>query len=245
MTDCLIIGFNDFDFQEYVKMVKSMGVNSGAYRDLSLAFIEYQGRPFRSMDILNHFCFENEGGTQRPFSNADFLWPVVAYLGSYLAKRGFTFEYVNLFQMEKDRLRDILSGSKVLTVAITTTLYVSPHPILEIISFIREHNQTAKIIVGGPYIANQAKTLDRDGLQNVFKYLGADIYVISQEGEFALANILKALKQDISLDGVDNIAYRSGREYTMTLASTESNPLEENMVDYTLFPNHQIDQFIS
>ncbi|MEW6736577.1 MAG: PhpK family radical SAM P-methyltransferase, partial [Acidobacteriota bacterium] len=57
--DCLIIGFNDSEFEQYVKMVKSMGTDSGAYKDLSLAFIEYKNKPYRSMDILNHFYFES------------------------------------------------------------------------------------------------------------------------------------------------------------------------------------------
>src|SRR2546429_3210442 len=138
MIDCLIIGFNDSDFSEYVHMVGSMGKDSGAYRDLDLAFITYDGKPQRSMDILNHFYAQGLGGPHKPFSNVDFLWPVVTYLGSYLQQRGLSFDYVNLFHLEKDRLKEKLIKNDILTIAITTTLYVSPQPILEIISFIRE-----------------------------------------------------------------------------------------------------------
>ncbi|MBV8416099.1 MAG: hypothetical protein JO251_12895, partial [Verrucomicrobia bacterium] len=53
MTDCLIIGFNDADFDDYVRMVKAMGVDAGAYRDLRLAFIEYEGRAYRALDLLS------------------------------------------------------------------------------------------------------------------------------------------------------------------------------------------------
>jgi anaerobic magnesium-protoporphyrin IX monomethyl ester cyclase len=56
-TDCLIIGFNDSSFADFVEMVRSMGVDSGAYRDLNLAFVDYAGKPHRSMDILNRFYF--------------------------------------------------------------------------------------------------------------------------------------------------------------------------------------------
>ncbi len=245
MIDCLIIGFNDSDFGTYVDLLTSMGTDSGAFRDLNLAFIEHEGKPYRSMDILNRFYWEDKPGEHKPFHNADFLWPVVTYLGSYLSKRNLTFDYVNLFHLEKEKLREKLMNNEVLTVAITTTLYVSPHPILDIVPFVREHNDKAKILIGGPYISNQPKLADQQTTQRLFDYLGADIYVISQEGEAALVNTIKALKNGTSLDKVDNIAYRDGHKFVMTATSIESNPLEENRVDYSLFPRHEMDEFVT
>ena len=241
MIDCLIIGFNDYDFNRYANMIESMGKKWGAYRDLALAFIEKDGRYYRALDLLSHF----QGPEGRFYHNTDFLWPTIAYLGSYLHKRGHTFDYVNLFQMEKDKLKQRLSDDDVLTVAITTTLYVSPHPILEIVSFIREHSAKARIVIGGPYIANQASMLDRNGIENIFRYIGADIYVINREGEAALAGILAALKDGSDLGAIENIAYRKFNDYVFTSAYVESNPLEDNMVDYRLFPREDIGQFVS
>jgi len=137
MTDCLIIGYNDSSFSGYVEMVRGMGEGSGAYRDLNLAFVELMGQPRTSMNLLNRFHFEGRPEAAKPFHNCDFLWPTITYLGTFLARRGFSFDYVNTFQLEQDALREKLLNDDVLTVAITTTLYVSPHPILEIISFIR------------------------------------------------------------------------------------------------------------
>src|ERR1051325_8284012 len=114
--DCLIIGYNDANFEDYVSMVKSMGAESGAFRDLNLAYIDYDNRPSRSMDILNLFRAESEGGGHRPYHNADFLWPVVSYLGSYLYRRGFSFDYVNLFHLEKEKLKDKLLNEDILTI---------------------------------------------------------------------------------------------------------------------------------
>lgn len=245
MIDCLIIGFNDSNFADYVEMVKSMGEDSGSYRDLKLAFVNYDDRPQRSLDLLTRFYYEDRAETPRPFHNADFLWPVVSYLASYLSKRGFSFDYVNLPHLEREKLKEKLRGEEVLTVAITTTLYVSMHPILDLVGFIREHNEKAKIIVGGPYISNQPKLGDETALQRLFKYIGADIYVISSEGEAALAGVLGALKNGAALDAVDNIAYRDGDRYVLTNASVEMNPLEENMVDYSLFPAEEIGQFVT
>jgi len=245
MTDCLIVGFYDSDFPAYVDMVRSMGAESGAYRDLALAFVEYDNKPQRGMDILNHFYFQDKAGPHKHFHNADFIWPVVTYLSSYLKKHGLSFDYVNLPHIEREKFKDLLLNDDILTIAITTTLYVSAHPILEIISFIRQYNQNARIVVGGPYISNQIKTAEPEVNQQVFKYLGADFYVFCQEGELALVNLIKALKNGTDLDRVDNIAYRQGRNYHMTSSSIESNPLEENPIDYTLFPRDEVDQFVT
>lgn len=244
-TDCLIIGFNDGDFQEYVEMTKSMGTSSGAYRDLNLAFIEYGGKPQRSVDMLNHFYSLNKKGAHKPFHNADFLWPVVTVLGSYLAKNGFSFDYVNLFHLEKERLKRKLMSEDILTIAITTTLYVSPYPILEVLSFVRQYNKTAKIVLGGPYVSNQVKMADPDTVQELFNYIGADFYVNNSEGEFALANIIQVLKAGASPDNIDNIAYRRGEEYVITQSSIESNDLEENQVAYGLFSKEDFGEFVT
>ena len=242
MVDCLLIGFNDTDFEDYVNLVRSMGTNTGAYRDLNLHFVEHEGKPYRSMDILNYFQDKERA---EPFHNADFLWPVILYLGTYLSRRGLSFDYVNLFHLERDKLRDKLLNDDILTIAITTTLYVAPHPILEIMSFIKRYNRTAKVVVGGPYILNQVRMSGPAVLQRLFRYIGADFYVIGSEGELALTNIIRALKNGSSFDDVDNVAYRNGDDYVLTTDSGEANSLEQNVVDYGLFAKQEFGEFVS
>lgn len=244
MIDCLLIGFNSSNFPDFVQMVKAMGDDSGAFKDLELAYIEYQHRPYQSMDILNHFYAEGKESHQ-PFHNADFVWPVITYLGTYLSRRGLSFDYVNLFQTEKEKLKEKLLANEYLTIAITTTLYVSPHPVMEIMSFIRKYNKKARVVIGGPHIANSSKVADEASLQSFFKYLGGDFYVISSEGEETLVNLIKALKQGTDLAAVENIAYRRGKEFVLTPQTIERSKLEENMVDYTLFPRGEFGEFVS
>lgn len=244
MIDCLVIGFNDSDFPSYVDMVKSMGTDSGAYKDLNLAYVDYQGKPYRSMDLLNLFHAERHQGDILPLHNSDFLWPVITYLCTYLWRRGFTYDYVNLPHLEKEKLIDKLKNNDILTIAITTTLYVSVHPVLELMSLIRKYNPKAKVIVGGPYVSNLPKMTDGLTLQRMFKFIGADYYVISSEGEGALVNILNTLKSKGDFDKVDNIAYKKDKTYIMTNTSIESNPLEENLVEYGLF-KEDVNEFVT
>jgi len=248
MIDCLITGFYDYDLEKYVQMLKTYGVDSGAFKDLDLAIIKIGDKHYRALDVLSKFHYRGElNGSKehRGFHNADFLWPTIGYLGSYLAKRGFSFDYVNLFHFEREKLREKLQRDKVLTVAITTTLYVIPQPILEIIEFIRSVDQNTTIIVGGPYITNQMVDQDAAAIQRLFKLVGADIYVDSTEGEYALTQILAALKSNRSLKGIDNIAFRNNGAYEIGPKSTEANPLEENPVNYKLFPKEDLGEFVS
>lgn len=232
-TDCLIIGFYDFPFPDYVAMLQAAGSDAGAYQDLALAFIEHEGQPKRALDILSEFFHEGRPAPPRPFNNSDFLWPVVAYLTTYLRKRGFTAEYVNLPHFEKEKLREKLQQG-VRTVAITTTLYVSPHPILELVEMIREYAPAVKIIIGGPYISNQTHGMDRQDFCGLLEYLGGDIYILCQDGEATLEAVLRTLKHNSLLDMVPNLAFKNTQgAFTFTLPSPESNPLSENIIDYT------------
>lgn len=245
MTDCLIIGYNDSSFPEYVEMVAAMGRDSGAFHDLKLAYVDYEGVPHRSMDLLNRFFRDEQGRPGPGFHNCDFLWPTITYLGTFLHRRGFTFDWVNVFQLEKERLRQKLEKGDVLSVAITTTLYVTPYPILEIIEEVRRCSPQTRIIVGGPYIHNQVKMGDYGQLGALFELIGADYYVISQQGELALTRLLAALQAGREPEDVDNLAYRRGAGYVRTAVSREANPLAENRADYRLFSQDELGEFVS
>jgi anaerobic magnesium-protoporphyrin IX monomethyl ester cyclase len=244
MTDCLFIGHNDGHFPDYVKLVESWGTDTAIRRRLNLAFIEIDGVPHHCMDVVNRY--NGRDGRERPkLSNMDFLWPAVSYLASYVARRGFTFDFVCRFQEEKAALADRLSRDDVLAVAVTTTLYVDNWSIEEVIGFVREHNRSARIIVGGPYIRNLAAALPPPALERFFTRLGTDVYVISPEGELALTKVLDALKHGRCLQGIDNIAYREDGGFVRTATSAESNSLSENMIDYGVFPPDRVGDCVS
>jgi len=237
MTDCLIVGNNDSNFAEYLEMVRSMGTESGAYQDLFLAFMNYQDHPYRALDIMTRFHYEGrEHKDYRPFHNMDFLWATVSYLGSYIAKRGYSFDYINAFQLEKEKFREKLLSDDLLSIAVTTTLYVVPQPVLEVVEFVRKYNKKVKIIIGGPHVQNQVKLAqDDDTVQRFFKYINADYYVISSEGEATLVKLLDMLKNGGDPSTINNLAYRQGDNYVITPTEVESNSITDEWVDYSLF----------
>jgi radical SAM PhpK family P-methyltransferase len=237
--DCLFIGHNEMDFAGYERIVRGMGTDSGAYKDLNLNFIRYNNEPYTVTDIFNLFNSfpDSPAGINKPLSTGDIFSNAIAYLGTYLQRRGFTFAYVNSFQDDKEELIGILEEENVLAIAITTTLYVSHLPIVEIVDFIKKHNRTAKIIVGGPFISTQVRIQNTPSLEYLFdRAIGADFYVNSSQGEAALVNILHALKHDLPPDQINNIYYKTDRGWISTPVSVEDNKLSENLVKWDLFP---------
>lgn len=238
--DCLIIGHNETDFEKYVDDVKEMGVNSGAYRDLELNFLRYNNRPYHAAGMFNYLCkrFRSPGESLEPIAEGESFGNTIAYLGSYLDNRGFTFDYVHSFQAEKDALAEKLKQDNILAIAITTTLYVHPVPVIEIMNFIKKYNRTAAIVVGGPFISTQCRVADPGTLEYLFNSIGADFYVNSSQGEGTLVKLLNALQENTSPANIENIYYKTdGGGYASTPLLKENNKLSQNMVNWDLFSN--------
>lgn len=238
-VDCLFIGHNEMNFVQYEESIRRMGIESGAYRDLNLNFVYYNNKPSHVSEIFNIFshCDYRFTGSSNPLSMGETFSAAIAYLGTWLANRGFTFDYVNSFQHQKEELAEKLGRLNILTVAIITTYYVSVLPIIEIVDFIRKYNQTAKIIVGGPFISTHALNQYPESLEYLLKNtIKADFYVNSSQGEATLVKIIHALKENLPLDQINNIYYKTDNGL---LAATplleENNKLSKNMVNWELF----------
>lgn len=235
--DCLLIGHNNMDFAEYEKNLRKMGTDTGAYRDLSLNFINYNNKPCDAPGFFNTFYSENgnKNTVKKPLNIYRMTSPAIAYLGSYLHRRGFTFDYMNCFQEEKDNLAKTLSQADILTIAITTTLYVSIFPLLEIMDFIKKYNHTAKVIIGGPFVVSHSCSHNEKVLEYLFRSLGADFYIKSTQGETALTKILFSLKNNLHFHQINNIYYKTDKGYIATICTQENNKLCENPVNWNLF----------
>lgn len=239
--DCLLIGHNEMHFTEYEQNVRKMGIESNAYRDLSMNFIRYNNTPYSAAEIFNYVApGESRSGGQpsiRPLTMGETFSAAVAYLGTYLHRRGLSFDYVNSFRDEAEELQQKLVSCRILTIAVITTLYVSVLPIMEIMDFIKRYNNSARVIVGGPFIATQVQLQEPEVLQAMFRSMGADFYVNSSQGEEALIRIIRALKNGASLTGIPNIYYRNGsdKNYIAAPVVPEDNRLAENMVRWDLF----------
>ena len=116
---------------------------------------------------------------------------------------------------------------------------------MEIISFIKKYNNKVKIIIGGPFIYNQIRAQNNKTIRILFNYIGADIYVIGNEGEQALISVLKALRNGYELNSIPNISYKNGNEFIFTKEFEENNLMDELFIDYNLFPKQDIGEFLA
>jgi len=248
IIDCLIIGHNEMDFADYESNIRKTGTDTGAYRDLDLNFIQYNNKPSTASEIFNLFYYsDNEPGSEiKPLTTGETFSAAVAYLGTYLDRAGFSFDYVNSFRENRDELAEKLRTRTFRAIAVTTTLYVSVFPIIEIIDFIRKSGNTAKIIVGGPFIYTQYRAQEPASLAYLFNsVMDADFYVIGSQGEAALVELLTGLKNnsDFSAAPPDNVYCKptggtKGDKWPAVAVVKENNPLSENMVNWKLFSDN-------
>jgi len=244
--DCFFIGHNEMKFEEYVKKVEKMGKDSGAYRDLSMSFVKHNNTLYTAPDLYNKFYSKVNPNDRisKPLILGNTFSLTIAYLGTYLHSRGFSIDYVNSFQSEKQRLVEVLKKNEILSIVIPTTLYTAMFPILEIVNFVKTYNKTAKIIIGGPFIATQMRTLDETIVHDLFETIGADYYINNSEGESALAEVVNALKNGLPVDGINSVSYRDEGGFTTNQAVAENNSLDDNPVEWGLFSN-DIDKFVA
>jgi len=240
--DCVVIGYNELPFDRYETLLRQYGEESEAYRDLKFSFINLGDKKLNYVGLLNHvleLARHNDGTKMRPFESGDIPNLAAVYLTNFLRKRGHHTKYINLFQYEKDKLIEFLAEDPY-CIAITTTFYVLNFPVTEMVEFIRRHNSRVKIVVGGPLIANHARNYQGDELKSALDDMGADIYVIEGQGEMALFQIVKCLKENGDLSKVPNLVYYENGALHRTPPVLENSSLDENRIDWLDFNNESL-----
>ena len=241
--DCIVIGYNELPFAQYESFLRKYGENTEAYRDLKFSFVDLGGRKRDYVGLMNyvssHASGTNGSAVQETYKSGDIPNLAAAYLTTFLRRRGFETQYINLFQYEKDRLLDFLAGDP-LCVAITTTFYVVNLPVNEMVEFIRAHNSKVKIIVGGPLISNHHRNYSGDEFATAVEDIGADIYVIEGQGELTLSRVVDCLKSGGDLASVPNLAYVENGKLQHTKVVVENNSLDENVIDWGGFPEQDL-----
>jgi radical SAM PhpK family P-methyltransferase len=233
--DCVVIGYNDVDFQSFATAQKNMAPYSGAYHEVLTNSVLLDGRRTTYMELINRGVELTTGSD--PGLNT-FAAPSlgVCYLTSFLARRGFHAEPLNFFNDQKDRLRDLLT-ERPRAVAITTTYYVDNAPVAELSAFIRRHCPETKIIVGGPHIYNLHADHEAATLEFVYRSLGADIFIIDSQGELALSRVLGALRDGQEPTGIPNVAWFDGAgQFHINRREMEKNDLDENAIEWERLP---------
>lgn len=236
-TDCFLIGHHELECDKYVDYLERKIIKGENLRHFTLNYLYHNNKPHYASDLLDVFCRQEYPGAPDPFN----YWKGVmnnsiGYLGTFLHRKGLSFDYINSFQNQKVELARKLQQDDIRVAAVITTYYKHYIPVLDIIKFVRKHNPSVKIVVGGPLVYNQVSVQDSsETLDAFFEILGADIYVNSLQGEATLAKLVAALKNNKSLEHIPNLFYKNGQKFVSTPLFKEENMLSENLVDWSLF----------
>lgn len=239
--DCVVVGYHDIDFNEYATHQRLMSKYSGAYRDVKHNSVLLNGERITYMDLLNH-SVETATGANPRFNAFEVPSLGVTYLVSYLRQRGLGVEMISFFNYEKERLAEILA-EKPRTVAITTTYYVDPKPIIGVVEFVRHHSPETTVIVGGPHIYNISCEADLKIQNQIFQSMGADIYICDSQGENTLTKVIEVVKNgsDADLAKISNLVYTAdNKSFERTPREVENNDMDGDTVDYSLFKEDHI-----
>lgn len=229
--DCVVVGHYEVGFASHEKMLSSKGTNNGDYRNLRMDYITLDGEKMSYMDALNHLS-----GQYFHWSEMPQVAPV--YLCSYLLRRGFKAEFASFFIPKRDELNDMLRETR--AVAITTTLYTNPMVAKEVVSYIKEINSEAHIILGGPLVDNLNFHLKDGAFRYTLEYIGADTYVLERTGEKTLANVLQCLKSKENISKVRNCYIRMDNKFVFTGKELEDNALDEDPIEWGFFANKSL-----
>lgn len=243
--DCVAIGYYEPAFEDHERILRQLGEDSEAYRDLQFSFVDLGERKLTYAGLLSHaYRLASGGGPggEDDFKSGDIPNLAAVYLTNFLRKRGMQVDYVNLFSYEKDKLRECLSR-KPHCIAITTTFYSLNFPVIEIINGIKslaEYDPGTRIVVGGPLVANHYRRYPPEELLIALDDMGADVYVIESQGEHTLWRIVDCLKQGDDLQQIPNIVNRDGGRLRINAMEREDNSLDDNAIDWRLFASDDL-----
>lgn len=167
----------------------------------------------------------------------------VAYLGTFLHRRELSFDYINAYPEEKQKLVEKLTENDYRLISISTTFCLNIFQIITLINVIRKYNKNSKIVLGGPFIVLTIREFmqgDKEEIQSMLSTLNADYIIDSFQGEESLVGIIKALKGELLINEVPNIIYKDASTFIHTEKKDDEFILEDNEVDWELFKDDNI-----
>jgi anaerobic magnesium-protoporphyrin IX monomethyl ester cyclase len=165
-----------------------------------------ESKPSSVTDFLN----SRKSGTTYPHVNE---LPSLngLYLTSFLRRRNFSTAMIRNFYSDKDKLEVLLREKKPKVVAISSTFIYTDQPVLEdIAAFCRKHHPGVKLVYGGASLFSLRNIIEpADFLGTFLKRLRGTIdwFILSENGELRLAELLGKMRTGDDPRGIGNLAY--------------------------------------
>ncbi len=244
MWDCIIIGINEQEFDSNARCQENLKKYSGSYEEVLTNSIRMEGKYYTSIELMNLLLKET---TAMDWNLNVFETPNlgVYYLTNFLRKRGLKIAFINHYNTGKEKLSHLMEEG-VRCIAITTTFYVTDKPIIEIVQDIRKIEKSIQIIVGGPRIYDIYTTQSEAKRNMWLGRIGADYYIINSQGESALFELVSTIKSkgNLNTSVIPNVISVKDGELTQCIHVSESNPLDENVIDWDLFDQSEFNRVV-
>jgi len=167
------------------------------------------------------------------------------YLTSFLRRRGFRTAMVRNFYTEKAEIEAILREEKPGLVAVSSTFIATNRSVLkEIATFCRAHHPGAKLLYGGAALHSIKYTLEPPDYLGVFlrSLRGLfDYFILSENGELRLAEVLTLLRCGREPTRLPNVAYFDERgDLVRNAPEPEAIDIDEEIVDWHLIDDEHL-----
>src|SRR6185369_4615164 len=111
--DCIVIGYNELPFERYENFLRNYGEDSEAYRDLKFSFVNLGDKKLDYTGLLNYAREQSQprhdqSHAAAEFKSGDIPNLAAVYLTNFLRHTGYSADYINLFQYEKEKLSEFL-----------------------------------------------------------------------------------------------------------------------------------------
>jgi radical SAM PhpK family P-methyltransferase len=233
--DCVVVGYNDVPVGGLIEQAAAWKDFSGTYQHLLANTVLLNGKRVKYPALFN-YAVEAATGKPAAYNVARVPNLGACYLVSFLRRHGLSAEVLNFYNDDLDEFAQLLNELPSV-VAITTTYYFDSGPIREIVDFVRARSPRTKIVVGGPHIFNVCSDFNTLGQDNLFRQMGADIYVFDSQGELTLARLCGELRKATpALDNIPNLTYTFDQKiFHRSQRDVENNDMDENAVDWSTF----------
>jgi radical SAM PhpK family P-methyltransferase len=235
--DCLVVGHFDTSLEELAARLRPSQSYSGGFSEIRTNSVTVGGKQLSYSELFGELSRASWGLDVglNPFRAAH---SGAIFLVNRLRRSGFSAETVNFVSNDGHELVSAIENLNPRIVAITTTFYVEPSPIQQLIGFIRATAPTAIIVVGGPFVVSRALKSPTSVLVKL-ESLGADALVFDTQGEQALLELVErvSVRGQRLPTAIANVVYWEslGKPPVIGNPVRESNSLPDNRVHWAEF----------
>ena len=207
--------------------------------------------------IMSYTNLERYFGLTPTSTLANYTAPYLVgiYLYNFLNRRGVTCELINCLDLEIERFKKLLQQDPKV-IALSTSFLINIKLVKNVTKTIRQYAPDTKIVLGGPLVYNsyllyqmKDSDYDTDSCAQDFFFLNQDrelhedidLFVVEEQGEATLHQIVTAVNNCEDLSAIPNLAYYNrANQLVFTQRKAEHNSFDEDLVNWSEVPDEYL-----